>query len=133
VVGFFSQCRQIFPVTRQAPARIFGRRINRCYRGKLQTTIEDLDLGHPLIRSHQKWHRQTIRPWPEAGSRGSGYRPGYRLLDRVYAPLISGLSKPVRADGIVASEKTSPLDHLYLAVARALEQLLTGVGLQAAA
>jgi hypothetical protein len=31
----------------QTPAQIFGRRINRCYRGKLQTTIEDLDLGHP--------------------------------------------------------------------------------------
>lgn len=34
--------------------QIFGRRINRCYRGKLQTTIQDLNLGHPLIRSHYK-------------------------------------------------------------------------------
>jgi len=38
----------------QTLAQIFGRRINRCYRGKLQTTIRDLDLGHPLIRSHYK-------------------------------------------------------------------------------
>jgi hypothetical protein len=33
---------------------LFGRRINRCYRGQLQTTIEDLNLGSPVIRSHYK-------------------------------------------------------------------------------
>jgi hypothetical protein len=35
-------------------AVIFGRRVSRRYRGQLQTTIEDLHLGHPLIRSHYK-------------------------------------------------------------------------------
>ena len=262
----------------QTLAQIFGRRINRCYRGKLQTTIRDLDLGHPLIRSHyknsiakqyvhgrtqarveaatdrvtdfgvrksvenlpelrQRMHQITQNYWnaqqdiletfldrgelsalsqptilpngkrvpglkldhpqqlalmqtlvgfrhllaggsfttPEllAGTAAAlpgvactlasvryelsqlrakqlvkklehprryqltaaGYRLSVvylKLFQRVYAPLISGLSKPVRADATVASEKTSPLDHLYLAVARALEQLLSGVGLQAA-
>jgi hypothetical protein len=31
---------------------IFGRRISKHYRGKLQTEIEDLDLPNPVIRSH---------------------------------------------------------------------------------
>ncbi len=31
---------------------IFGRRITRQYRGKLQTVIEDMDLPNPVIRSH---------------------------------------------------------------------------------
>src|SRR5437899_3419902 len=31
---------------------IFGRKITKHYRGKLQTVLEDLDLPNPLIRSH---------------------------------------------------------------------------------
>ena len=31
---------------------IFGRRISKHYRGKLQTEIEDMDLPNPVIRSH---------------------------------------------------------------------------------
>src|SRR6266567_4710445 len=31
---------------------IFGRRITKKYRGKLQTVIEDMDLPNPVIRSH---------------------------------------------------------------------------------
>src|SRR5437867_5883960 len=33
---------------------IFGRRITRYYRGKLQTEIEDLHLGNPVMRSYYK-------------------------------------------------------------------------------
>lgn len=33
---------------------IFGRRVTKRYRGKLQTVIEDLDLPNPVIRSHYK-------------------------------------------------------------------------------
>jgi len=33
---------------------IFGRRINKQYRGKLQTEIEDLHLGNPVMRSYYK-------------------------------------------------------------------------------
>jgi hypothetical protein len=33
---------------------IFGRRITKQYRGKLQTVIEDLDLPNPVIRSHYR-------------------------------------------------------------------------------
>ena len=33
---------------------LFGRRITKCYRGRLQTTIEDLNLGSPVIRSYYK-------------------------------------------------------------------------------
>src|SRR4029077_8756089 len=31
---------------------IFGRRITKYYKGKLQTVIEDIDLPNPVIRSH---------------------------------------------------------------------------------
>jgi hypothetical protein len=31
---------------------IFGRKISRRYRGKLQTVLEDIDLPNPVIRSH---------------------------------------------------------------------------------
>lgn len=33
---------------------IFGRKVTRQYRGKLQTVIEDLDLPNPVIRSHYR-------------------------------------------------------------------------------
>jgi hypothetical protein len=35
-------------------AVIFGRKITKRHRGKLQTTIEDLNLPNPVIRSHYK-------------------------------------------------------------------------------
>lgn len=35
-------------------AVIFGRKITKRHRGKLQTTIEDLNLANPVIRSHYK-------------------------------------------------------------------------------
>ena len=31
---------------------IFGRKITKHYRGKLQTEIEDVNLPNPVIRSH---------------------------------------------------------------------------------
>src|SRR5918995_7022552 len=31
---------------------IFGRKVTKKYKGKLQTVIEDLDLPNPVIRSH---------------------------------------------------------------------------------
>lgn len=33
---------------------LFGRRVNKRYRRRLQTVIEDLHLGSPVIRSHYK-------------------------------------------------------------------------------
>src|ERR1700752_2186953 len=33
---------------------IFGRKVTRPYRGKLQTEIEDMDLPNPVIRSHYR-------------------------------------------------------------------------------
>ena len=33
---------------------IFGRKITKQYRGKLQTVIEDMDLPNPVIRSHYR-------------------------------------------------------------------------------
>ena len=31
---------------------IFGRRIDKRYQGKLQTVIEDMHLGNPVLRAH---------------------------------------------------------------------------------
>src|ERR1700747_229969 len=31
---------------------IFGRKVTKYYKGKLQTVIEDLDLPNPVIRTH---------------------------------------------------------------------------------
>ncbi len=31
---------------------IFGRKVTKHYKGQLQTVIEDLELGNPVIRSH---------------------------------------------------------------------------------
>ena len=33
---------------------IFGRKVTKQYRGKLQTEIEDMDLPNPVIRSHYR-------------------------------------------------------------------------------
>jgi hypothetical protein len=33
---------------------IFGRKVTKHYRGKLQTKIEDMDLPNPVIRSHYR-------------------------------------------------------------------------------
>lgn len=45
---------------------IFGRKVTKEYKGKLQTVIEDLDLPNPVIRSYSEslWtrFRQAIRP-----------------------------------------------------------------------
>ena len=42
---------------------IFGRRISKRYSGKLQTEIEDLHLGNPVMRSYYKnGFRQTLCP-----------------------------------------------------------------------
>ena len=44
---------------------IFGRRVSKQYKGKLQTEIEDLHLGNPVMRKLlQKWLRQTLCTGP---------------------------------------------------------------------
>ncbi len=41
---------------------IFGRKVTKEYKGKLQTVIEDLDLPNPVIRSHYgHGFAQTVR------------------------------------------------------------------------
>lgn len=50
-----SQCRLRLDCSIGQPNKItviFGRRISKHYRGKLQTEIEDMNLPNPVIRSH---------------------------------------------------------------------------------
>src|SRR6516165_6379829 len=40
---------------------IFGRKVTKYYKGKLQTVIEDLNLPNPVIRTHYAPSRQPAR------------------------------------------------------------------------
>jgi hypothetical protein len=76
-------------------------------------------------------------------SRSRRYRvtpEGYRicvlflkLFERVYAPLTSGLLRPVAADAAVADEKRHQLDRLYQRIVTDLDALWSAVGLRSAA
>ncbi len=111
-------------------ATIFGRKVTKRYRGKLETVIEDLDLPNPVIRSYcrdgsiKQYVRDHLRDHlglrTEATSNSvrdfgvpKAIAKGYticvvflKLLERVYAPLTAGLLAPVAADGI---RRTVPL------------------------
>jgi len=56
-----------------------------------------------------------------------------KLFEKIYAPLTAGLLKPFPADAQLPRGKIAQLDRLYLAVTQALDNLLEGVGLKAAA
>ena len=48
---------------------IFGRKVTKEYKGKLQSVIEDLDLPNPVIRSHyghgfaKQYVRDVVIDW----------------------------------------------------------------------
>jgi hypothetical protein len=44
---------------------LFGRRINRCYQGKLQTVLDRRDEGHPVLRSYDQ--SSFVRQYEKAG------------------------------------------------------------------
>lgn len=56
-----------------------------------------------------------------------------KLFERVYAPLIAGLLRPVTADARLAEEKRHWLDRLYQRIVTDLDALLQAVGLRTAA
>jgi hypothetical protein len=41
---------------------IFGRKVTKQYKGKLQTVVEDLELPNPVIRSHYEGLSQAVGP-----------------------------------------------------------------------
>ena len=55
-----------------------------------------------------------------------------KLFEKLYAPLTSGILKPIKDDRRLDDSRTSPLDKLYRAVVKALDQLVDAVGLKAA-
>ncbi len=55
-----------------------------------------------------------------------------KLFEKLYAPLTSGILKPVKQDRRVDADKTVPLDTLYCRVVQALDKLVDAVGLKAA-
>src|SRR5437867_4367109 len=55
-----------------------------------------------------------------------------KLFEKLYAPLTSGILKPVKDDRRLDDARTAPLDKRYLAVVTALDQLVDAVGLKAA-
>ncbi len=55
-----------------------------------------------------------------------------KLFEKLYAPLTSGILKPLKHDRLLVASRTSQLDTLYRAVVIALDHLLDAVGLKAA-
>ena len=55
-----------------------------------------------------------------------------KLFEKLYAPLTSGILKPLTHDRRLVDSRTSQLDKLYRAVVIALDQLVDAVGLKAA-
>jgi hypothetical protein len=55
-----------------------------------------------------------------------------KLFEKLYAPLTSGILRPIKDDRRLDDSRTSPLDKLYRAVVKALDQLVDAVGLKAA-
>ena len=55
-----------------------------------------------------------------------------KLFEKIYAPLTASILQPFAADQRVPAEKTSSLDRQYLAVVKALDNLVEAVGLKAA-
>jgi hypothetical protein len=55
-----------------------------------------------------------------------------KLFEKIYAPLTAGILRPFTADNSVPTEKTSSLDRRYLAVVKALDNLVEAVGLKVA-
>jgi hypothetical protein len=56
-----------------------------------------------------------------------------KLFEKIYAPLTAGLLHPYRTDRTVDTQRLHQLDRLYRAVATALDELLSAVGLKIAA
>lgn len=66
-------------------------------------------------------------------------RRGYQLclvylkaFDKLYAPLTAGVLRPFPGDAKLASTQSTPLDRLYSAVSKALDELVDAIGLKAA-
>ena len=55
-----------------------------------------------------------------------------KLFEKLYAPLTSGILKPINHDRRLVDSKTSQLDKLYRAVVIALDHLVDAVGLKVA-
>src|SRR5881409_2446926 len=55
-----------------------------------------------------------------------------KLFEKLFAPLTSGILKPLKHDRLLVASRTSQLDTLYRAVVIALDHLLDAVGLKAA-
>lgn len=66
-------------------------------------------------------------------------RRGYQLclvylkaFDKLYAPLTAGVLRAFPGDAKLASTQSTPLDRLYSAVSKALDELVDAIGLKAA-
>jgi len=80
-----------------------------------------------LVERLDKSRRYRLTP--------SGYRIGVvflKLFEKIDAPLTSGILKPFKDDRSIPDEKATSLDKLYRKIVRALDELFSHVGLQAA-
>src|SRR6266704_1669928 len=126
---------------------IFGRKITKHYRGKLQTEIyphvvaalgctnEHYSLAalrYDLSKLRAKGLVEKLPRSRRCRLPAKGYSICLiflKLFDRVYAPLTAGLLRPVSADAAFPPGKRSHLDRLYQRVSADLDQLVHAVGL----
>ena len=124
---------------------IFGRKIAKQYRGKLQTVIDALEASpndYSLACLRYDLSKLRAKGLVEKVPRSRRYRllrEGYsvclvflKLFERIYAPLTAGLLSPVSADSRLQQQKRSQLDRLYQRVVDDLGKLMEAVGLKAA-
>jgi hypothetical protein len=89
----------------QRTTHLFGRRISRHYRGKLQTVLDQRDIGHPVLR----WYYQT--------SFAKQYTRGDQHGDRILRN--ETCSNDTRHFGVGRRLKNLPLLHAQLATTNA--------------
>jgi hypothetical protein len=103
--------------------------------GKTTETYTLGQLRYDLAKLRAKGLVERIAGTQTYQLPSAGYRIAVlylKLFHRIYAPLTAGIVEPVPWDKDLPPERRAPLDTLYVAVDRALNQLFESVGLRLA-
>lgn len=103
--------------------------------GRTTTDYSLASLRYDLSKLRAKGLVQRLNKSRRYRLTAAGYRicvVYLKLFEKLYAPLTSSILKPCKDDRRVPDDRTSPLDKLYRAVVKALDQLVDAVGLKAA-
>lgn len=107
-------------------AKALGRTVSDYKLAALRYDLSKLRAKH-LVQKLPKSRRYRLT--------AQGYRiclVYLKLVERIYAPLSSGIVSPSKNDDLLPHTRTTQLDTRYRCVVRALDQLVDAVGLKAA-